>query len=109
MSLLPKMMSIKEFREEGYLQEVNRLFLHPLGLALQVDVGKNGKDDTISGIWDCRDDSEGIIFDIANSPDSSRKRKFRKNRARVEKQRNKLHALRMERLGFDIEPIPKGE
>ena len=30
-----KYMPIKEFRERGYLQELNRRFLHPLGLALE--------------------------------------------------------------------------
>lgn len=29
-------MEIDEFREQGYLQEVNRLVLHPAGLALEV-------------------------------------------------------------------------
>ncbi len=40
-----KKINIKEFREFGYLQEVNRRFLHPLGLALEVviddDDGQN--------------------------------------------------------------------
>ena len=27
---------VKEFREKGYLQELNRRFLHPLGLALEI-------------------------------------------------------------------------
>ena len=47
---------IKEFREKGYLQEVNRLFFHPLGLALSVSV-ENGEE-TISGVLDFRDDDE---------------------------------------------------
>jgi hypothetical protein len=29
-------MSVKEFREQGYLQEVNRMFLHRLGLAMEM-------------------------------------------------------------------------
>lgn len=33
-----KKMPISEFRERGYLHEVNRLVLHPLGLALEVKV-----------------------------------------------------------------------
>jgi len=33
---IPVHMDIKEFKERGYLQEVNRKFLHPLGLALEV-------------------------------------------------------------------------
>lgn len=31
--------SVEEFQQEGYLQEVNRTFLHPLGLALEVRSG----------------------------------------------------------------------
>lgn len=34
-----KYISPKEFREEGYLQEVNRRFLHPLGLAIEMVMG----------------------------------------------------------------------
>ncbi len=51
----------KEFQEFGYLQEVNRQFLHPLGLALEVIIDE---DDKISfgGIWDLRDDPLGILF-----------------------------------------------
>lgn len=32
----PKLIDVGEFRERGFLQEANRLFFHPLGLALQV-------------------------------------------------------------------------
>lgn len=32
-----KYISAKKFREEGFLQEVNRQFLHPLGLALTTE------------------------------------------------------------------------
>jgi hypothetical protein len=35
---LNKRMCIKEFRELGLLHEVNRLFFHPLGLALALFV-----------------------------------------------------------------------
>lgn len=33
-----KRLPVQEFAEHGYLQEVNRTFLHPLGLALEVTV-----------------------------------------------------------------------
>lgn len=56
-----KRMDIKEFREIGYLQEINRLFLHPLGLALEVVVNEDGSE-RLGGIWDYRDDPEGIYF-----------------------------------------------
>ena len=57
-----KRMSVKEFREKGYLQEANRLFFHPLGLALEVIVDENGEEQ-FGGVWDSRDDPEGIIFE----------------------------------------------
>lgn len=110
-----KHMPIGEFRSEGYLQELNRLFLHPLGLALEVTVMDGESDDAklierlaplidanlrslwgkpelvaalqekseeiarecaraivaalwprgsehISGVWDYRDDPEGMVF-----------------------------------------------
>lgn len=84
---------IAEFHALGFLQEVNRQFLHPLGLALEVRQGLtrervaevlNGNgvrfgEDAIDncmaivkilgldqahlgGVWDYRDDIEGIVF-----------------------------------------------
>ncbi len=55
-----KRMNLQEFRELGYLQEVNRGFFHPHGLALEMTIDK-GKF-SISGVWDYREDPEGIIF-----------------------------------------------
>jgi hypothetical protein len=56
-----KFIDIAEFRSFGYLQEVNRQFLHPLGLALSVDVAEDGTE-TLAGIWDYRDDPEGMNY-----------------------------------------------
>jgi hypothetical protein len=56
-----KYIDIKEFREQGFLQEANRLFFHPLGLALEVRIDEQGNE-TLGGIWDYRDDPEGIIY-----------------------------------------------
>lgn len=56
-----KKMSIKEFREQGYLQELNRCFLHPLGLALEVVREEDGTE-RFGEVWDSREDPEGIIF-----------------------------------------------
>lgn len=53
---------IAEFRRLGYLQEVNRRVLHPLGLALEVHVAENGTE-TLGGVWDYRDDPEGIRYE----------------------------------------------
>lgn len=57
-----KRMPIAEFRALGYLQEINRTFLHPLGLALEVTIDDETGAEHISGVWDCRDDLEGICF-----------------------------------------------
>jgi len=56
-----KYMEIKEFRQLGFLQEVNRCFLHPLGLALVVRI-KNDNTEELAGIQDYRENSEGLMF-----------------------------------------------
>jgi len=56
-----KRIDIKEFREKGFLQEVNRLFFHPLGMALEVIVEEDGTE-SLGGVWDYRDDPEGMFF-----------------------------------------------
>lgn len=83
-----KRIDIAEFRALGFLQEVNRRFFHPHGLALEISVepcscdgghiedGPSGatysivcpqcngteKVERLGGIWDYREDPEGIIF-----------------------------------------------
>ena len=75
-----KRMNIKEFRKVGFLQEANRLFFHPLGLALEIiatwpkDVTAEEKKKykipfnhpkakhSLGGVWDYRDDPEGMLF-----------------------------------------------
>lgn len=60
MSIINRM-SVAEFRAAGYLQEVNRRFLHPLGLALEVIVDDDGTE-LFGQVWDGRDDPEGWAF-----------------------------------------------
>lgn len=57
----PKRIDIKEFRALGFLQEANRQFFHPLGLALEVVVEEDGSE-RLGGVWDYRDDPEGILY-----------------------------------------------
>jgi hypothetical protein len=57
-----KRMDISEFREIGFLQEANRKFFHPHGLALEVVVEEDGTE-RLGGIWDYRDDPEGIFYE----------------------------------------------
>ena len=56
-----KRISITEFRELGFIQEINRRLLHPCGLALEVIVEEDGTS-TLGGVWDSRDDPEGFYF-----------------------------------------------
>jgi hypothetical protein len=90
---------IAEFREVGYLQELNRRFLHPLGLALEVVVDKDGSE-RFGGVWDYRDDPEGIHY----AGEIDRKKCFRVLDLPTERRDAREAAL-----GFWIEPIPSGE
>ena len=93
-------MDIKEFRELGYLQEVNRVFFHPLGLALAVEINEDGTE-TLKGLWDYRDDPEGIIYtdEALNTEESMKKREF------VLKQLSEKALYREKHLRFAIQPI----
>jgi hypothetical protein len=86
-----KYMSPKEFQEQGYLQEVNRQFLHPLGLALSVNPAKGRGRGVFGPIWDCRDDPEGIYFE---GTDLSEKAKM------VRKEVAKRTGPRVKALGY---------
>lgn len=55
-------MDLDEFRTAGYLQEVNRRFFHPLGLALAVETDDDGKVTGIAGVYDDRGDEEDWFF-----------------------------------------------
>ena len=77
-----KHIDIKEFRELGYLQEVNRCFLHPLGLALEVMVDDDGNE-RLGGVWDSRDDKEGFHFGL-NDPKFTTEEKIQSFRRKSE-------------------------
>jgi hypothetical protein len=98
-----KRIDIKEFREKGYLQELNRRFLHPLGLALEI-VSDNDVE-TIGGIWDYREDKEGILYEIAGS-DQERIERFKRNEQFIDSELESRSIERSKALGFVIEPIP---
>jgi len=56
-----KRISVKDFRAMGGLQEINRCFLHPRGLALEIIIDDNGNE-KFGEVWDYRDDPEGLFF-----------------------------------------------
>jgi hypothetical protein len=57
-----KRIPIKEFRALGFIQEINRRLLHPCGLAIEVQVDTETDEEKFGGVWDYRDDPDGILF-----------------------------------------------
>lgn len=94
-----KRMSVEEFRAAGYLQELNRRFLHPLGLALEV-VTEDGKPERFGGIWDYRDDPEGISYGDGVEADKAYRI--------ADEMRERVHARTLA-LGYWIQPAPYRE
>lgn len=92
-----KYIDIKEFRETGYLQELNRTFLHPVGLALEVVVEDDGTE-RLGGIWDCRDDLEGILY-AEGELDSVKARTIQKIALHRDHDRKAA-------LGYVVQPVP---
>lgn len=91
-------MIVAEFRKLGYLQEMNRLFLHPLGLAMEVEVDDNGTE-RFGEVWDYRGNKEGMWFDESMIDDE-----FKERAKRIE-QEIILHGQeRMEKLGYVVQP-----
>ena len=86
---------IKEFRALGFVQELNRRFLHPCGLALEVVVESTGEE-KLGGIWDYRDDPEGIIF--VDVPDTEKA-------ATVERLLTEKEEARKRAFGWVIQPL----
>lgn len=60
-----KLISMNDFVGFGFLHEMNRQFLHPLGLAMMVTRNEETEEVEFYGIMDNRDDPEGIIFEDA--------------------------------------------
>ncbi|MGA3295264.1 MAG: hypothetical protein ABSE45_14950 [Candidatus Acidiferrales bacterium] len=84
-------LDLTTFRDEGYLQEANRRFFHPLGLALELDMETN----TLR-VWDYREDPEGMIF--AEGED------LRPKAQRIADLMHARLAPRMKALSFFVQP-----
>ncbi len=100
-----KYIDVKEFKEKGYLQELNRLFLHPLGLAMVVTSLNNGTE-FISGIMDAREDPNGMVYDLQSS-NKERVYRFVKNASFILNERAKRWPNRStNNFNNGIETIP---
>ena len=92
-----KFMSVKKFRQLGLLHELNRQFLHPLGLAIEVEIDPQTGDEKFGRIWDCTSDPEGIIFGKLNTEKMDKAKEFIDAR----------HNSREARLGYIIQTEDK--
>ena len=97
--MAPKWLDLDEFQKSGLLQEVNRQFFHPLGLALAVSVNDQGKVVGIPGIQDSRADQQGMVF-------SSIGREHILRADNVTREQQRRAAIRQAALGYVIQPIP---
>jgi hypothetical protein len=113
---------IREFRELGWVHEINRLLLHPAGLALEVETiscaacngngkrgdkhercetcGATGQVEILGGVWDYRDDPEGMLF----GDDLLSAEKAKRIATLLEERR----AARIERCGYFVQPVDEG-
>jgi hypothetical protein len=101
-----KRMDLNEFVDKGFLQEANRLFFHPLGLALEAVTDDKNKDKVIrlGGVWDFRDDPEGIVYEFDNE---KAKKVFISKAVDVEEERQKHYDARCLIFGGQpIQPLP---
>lgn len=95
-----KRIDIKEFREMGFLQELNRQFLHPLGLALEVVIDDKDGSEKLGGVWDYRDDPEGMLYqkDMTYAPDFIRKIDT------IDELRRQKAEVRRRKFGYVVQP-----
>jgi len=93
-----KKMNIKDFRAEGYLQELNRRFLHPLGLAMEVIIEEDGTE-KLGDVWDYREEDEGMCYHktLLNNP------VFKAKKEKLDKIIKERRSKREKILGFWIQ------
>lgn len=88
-------LDVAEFRRLGYLQEANRRFFHPLGLALEVTVGAGER---LGGVWDYRSDPDGVNY----GPDVD----LGWRAARVQAEWDARKPARRAAVGYMVQPVP---
>lgn len=99
-----KELNAKEFRDLGYLQEVNRRVLHPLGLAMFVETDGDGNVVRIGGVSDHRDDPEGVYYGFEDGTVGHRK--MVEQAQRVAAEWDERAPRRETLLGFMTQPVP---
>lgn len=129
--MTPERIDIAEFRALGFLQEVNRLFFHPLGLALEIVVDDcrtcngggtelikrggapelikcrsckgAGKTERLGGVWDYRDDPEGMAYGLPMKIDTDKVKSVEKEFKKHAEARVKLFNATVQKPGQELE------
>lgn len=106
-----KYADINELRELGVIQEINRQFLHPLGLAIEVEIADDGSA-KLGRIWDSRDDPEGIIFGTIEDENAGGGPggaavwdRRREKAARFDEFKRTALTTRRASLGYEVQPL----
>lgn len=99
-----KRMDIRDFCDEGYLQEVNRRFFHPLGLALEVNIFEDGTKE-LGGIWDYRETETGMWY----AESITKLEKFKSRADRFDELFQKRLLERYNLLGYGIQEPYNGD
>lgn len=94
------LMDIKEFLDLGFVQELNRQFLHPRGLALMVETDADGTH-RLGGILDYRSDPEGVLF--SDGMIDAVKANYVADELSIHE------PVRMERFGYVVQPVPDAD
>ena len=98
-----KRLTPEQFKDLGYLLDLNRRFLHPQGMALEVIIDEETGDTSFGGVWDYRNDPEGIAFHqddwILGKIDIERA-------AQIAEEEKVKRRKREEWLGYVIQPLP---
>ena len=91
-----KYLDLGDLRDDGYLQEVNRQFFHPLGLALAIIAPTvAGEQPAFLTVIDSRDDPEGMIFAPTDLAEKALK---------LEEISRLRYAARVNALGYWVQP-----
>lgn len=96
-----KYMSLKEFMDLGLLQEINRQFLHPMGMALEMIEEDDGSVPGFGGVWDYRDDPEGMYF----GEELSKNIKFKEKAEKVKEMFEEKRKEREKKFGWHIQSV----
>jgi hypothetical protein len=90
---------VAEFMNAGLLMEINRRVLHPVGLALAVQVPDGPGDTALHGYIIETDDPAGVIFDTIDAGKA----------VSYQQRLSARRTARLRELGYIVQPDPDAE